>query len=49
MARRRLGDLETDRCIDNSTMAQACDDIKNDIGQWSGRKVRKGTNRRNIR
>lgn len=46
---RRLVDLETDVCIDNSTMVQACDDMKNDIGQWSGRKVRKETNKRNIR
>lgn len=49
MAKRRLVDLETDECIENSTMVQAWDDIKNDIGQWSGRKIRKGTNRRNIR
>lgn len=49
MARKRLVDMETDRCIENSTMVQACDGIKNDIGQWSRRKVRKGTNKINIR
>lgn len=29
----------------HSTLVQACDDIKNDIGQWNWRK---GTNKRHI-